>query len=112
MPPNISSLDGTSVRAGTLSSRTAPSGRQADNNVRLDEAARQFEALLIAQLLKSVREQGGAGWLGGGEDPSASSAMELAEEQFAHSLAAQGGLGLARLIVSGLERSDAPDKGK
>jgi Rod binding domain-containing protein len=30
--------------------------------------------------------------------------MELAEEQLASALAAQGGLGLARLITSGLKR--------
>jgi Rod binding domain-containing protein len=34
--------------------------------------------------------------------------MELAEEQMAQALARQGGLGLARLVVAGLEKaSDA-----
>ena len=109
MPPSISSLDRTPARAGPLSPGAAPRDQPTSNEASLEEAARQFEALLIAQLLKSVREQGGAGWLGWGEDPSASSAMELAEEQFAQALASQGGLGLARLIVSGLERTAAPE---
>jgi Rod binding domain-containing protein len=66
------------------------------------EAARQFESLLIAQLLKTAR--GDDGWLGTGEDSTASSAMEMAQEQFASAMAAQGGLGLARLIADGLGR--------
>jgi peptidoglycan hydrolase FlgJ len=70
---------------------------------RIEDAARQFEALLISQLLKSMREAG-SGWLGTGDDSTSSSAMELAEEQFAQSLAAQGGLGLARLVAGGLRK--------
>jgi Rod binding domain-containing protein len=67
------------------------------------DAARQFEALLVAQLLRAARGDG-AGWLGTGEDHSSTPAMELAEEQLAAALAAQGGLGLARLIASGLKQ--------
>lgn len=70
---------------------------------RIEETARQFEALLISQLMKSMREAG-AGWLGTGDDPTATSAMELAEEQFAQALASQGGLGLARLVATGLTK--------
>jgi Rod binding domain-containing protein len=71
------------------------------------EAATQFEALLIAQLLRSARESGaGAGWLGTGEDSTADSALQMAEEQFAASMAAQGGLGLARMIEQGLRSAD------
>lgn len=70
---------------------------------RIEDAARQFEALLISQLLKSMREAG-SGWLGTGDDSTSSSAMELAEEQLAQSLSAQGGLGLARLVAGGLRK--------
>lgn len=70
------------------------------------ESARQFEALLIAQMMKSMREAGSGGWLGSGEDKTAESAMELAEEQFSQALAAQGGLGLANMIVQGLENQN------
>jgi Rod binding domain-containing protein len=66
------------------------------------KAAEQFEALLIAQMLKTAR--GEQGWMGTGDDSTAESAMGLAEEQLASMLAAQGGLGLARLVGDGLER--------
>ena len=70
----------------------------------LAETAREFESLLIAQMLRSVREAGGAsGWLGSGEDSTADSAMQMAEEQFAAALAHHGGLGLASLVAQGLE---------
>lgn len=73
-------------------------------------AARQFEALLITQMLRSARESGGdAGWLGTGEDTSAAAAIEMAEEHFAAALAAQGGLGLARMISEGLAKK-TPDQ--
>jgi flagellar protein FlgJ len=68
------------------------------------DAAQQFEALLMGQILRSAR-QGGSGWLGGGEDSSAECATDYAEQQFAAVLAQQGGLGLAGLIVQGLERN-------
>jgi Rod binding domain-containing protein len=64
--------------------------------------AEQFESLLIAQMLRSARA--GEGWFGTGEDSTAESAMGLAEEQFASAMAAQGGLGLSRLIAEGLAR--------
>ena len=70
------------------------------------EAARQFEALLIEQLLKGARgnEQG---WLGTGEETGDATSAELAEEQFAQALANQGGLGLSAQIVRSLSASSA-----
>lgn len=70
---------------------------------RVRDAASQFEALLIGQLMKSAREST-TGWLSDGdEDKAGSTATEMAEEHFAQALARQGGLGLARLVISGLE---------
>ena len=71
-----------------------PRGRDPD---KVHDAARQFEALLMGQILRCVR-QSGAGWLGSGEDSSAECATDFAEQQFAAVLAQQGGLGLATLI--------------
>jgi len=69
----------------------------------LRDAASQFEALLIGQLMKSARESS-PGWLSdGADDQPGSTATEIAEEYFAQALARQGGLGLARMIMSGLE---------
>lgn len=72
---------------------------------RLREAAGQFEALLLAQLLKAMREE--QGWMGTGEDQTSASMLEMAEEHLAEVLASQGGLGLAGLILEGLARAPA-----
>jgi len=49
-----------------------------------------------------MREAGGGGWLGGDERDAAFSLMEMAEQCLATALAAQGGLGLARLVEQSL----------
>lgn len=67
------------------------------------EAAQQFEALLLGQILRNVREAAGSE----NGDESATCATEFAEQQFALVLARQGGLGLAALIARGLERKPA-----
>ncbi|HLH16133.1 MAG TPA: hypothetical protein VKX45_02885 [Bryobacteraceae bacterium] len=64
------------------------------------DAAEQFEALLIGQMLRSVRESGG--WLGT-NDPSGDCATEYAEQQLATVMAQRGGLGLTDVIVRGLD---------
>jgi len=76
---------------------------------KIENAAKQFESLLIAQILRSMHESGSASWLGTGDDPSGESAMELAEEQFAQALASRGGLGLSRLIMQGLKARSQDD---
>jgi Rod binding domain-containing protein len=99
------SLDAIATTSGLL----PPASRAtADSPAKVQDAARQFEALLLSQMLKSARQAGAGGWLGTGDDPSASSAMEIAEEQFAQALSSGGGLGLAKLIVSGLEAPRRP----
>jgi Rod binding domain-containing protein len=75
--------------------------RPKDDPARIVSAAKQFEALLIGQMMKSMHDSDG-GWLGTGDDQSASSAMEYGEEIFAQSMAQSGGLGLANLIAKGL----------
>jgi flagellar protein FlgJ len=74
-----------------------------DDPKKVADAAKQFEALLIGQMMKSMSASEG-GWLGTGEDQSGSSAMEYAQETFAQSLSAKGGLGLASMVVKGLEQ--------
>jgi len=78
-------------------------GADRNDPTRVRDAACQFESLLIGQLLKSARDS--SGWLSDGEaDQAGSTATEMAEEHFAKALARQGGLGLARMVVSGLEK--------
>ena len=70
------------------------------------DAAVQFESLLVGQILKSVHEEEG-GWLGSGEDQTAGSAMQMADEYFAKALTSHGGLGLARMISNSLDQAAA-----
>jgi len=81
---------------------TGDSGAAAKGDGKIADAARQFEALLIGQMLKSMRDSEG-GWMGTGDDESSSSAMEYAQEMFAQSLSSNGGMGMANLIIRGLE---------
>ena len=96
-------MAGLTVAAVTAAGRAdqAPA-RAADDPARVRDAARQFEALLVGQILRSMRESG-AGWLGTGEDAAGECATDFAEQQFAQALCARGGLGLADLIASGLD---------
>jgi peptidoglycan hydrolase FlgJ len=80
----------------------SPAAHGVEDPAKVKDAARQFEALLIGQMMKSMRDSEG-GWLGTGDDQAGSSAMEYAQEMFAQSLSANGGLGLANLVVKGLD---------
>ncbi len=88
------------LRIGDVSGAAAdpPPARPPQN---IAEAAKQFEALMIAQLLKSARGDQN-GWMGSGEDSGDAMASGLAEEQFAQALAQSGGLGLSKQFVSSL----------
>ena len=76
--------------------------RPPDPPEKIHDAAQQFEALLIGQILRTAREAGG-GFMGE-KDASADCAIDFAEQQFATVMARSGGLGLATLIMKGLER--------
>jgi len=73
------------------------------------DAAQQFEALLLTQILQSAHDPDG-GWLGG-SDSSGSCAAGYAEQRLAAALAQQGGLGLAKMIAAGLEQVDRSNSG-
>ena len=81
-----------------------------DSPEKIKDAASQFEALLIGQILKTVHDDSGGGWLGEDSDPASDSAMEFANDYFARAMAAKGGLGLTNMIVAGLERQAAKAK--
>ncbi len=78
----------------------APGDRNAGNAAEAREAAQQFEALLLGQILRSVRASGG--------DSAGECATDFAEEELALVMARRGGLGLARLIEAGLKASSPP----
>jgi peptidoglycan hydrolase FlgJ len=63
------------------------------------EAAKQFEALLIGQMLRSAREAAASDE----HDSTGETMFDLAGQQFAQMLANSGGLGLAKMIAAGLK---------
>lgn len=69
----------------------------ADRPTNVKQAAQAFEALLMGQILKMVRESGQGGALGEA-DGASSSVFEMAEENLAKIISSNGGLGLAQLI--------------
>jgi Rod binding domain-containing protein len=82
----------------------------ADTPEKISGVAKQFEALMIGQMLKSAREGSGGGWLGNEDDQddqTGSLVMEMAEQGFSQAMAARGGLGIAKMVTANLERTQA-----
>jgi Rod binding domain-containing protein len=85
------------LSAVTPSTMATPSAPQ----TRVEGAAKQFEALMIAQMLRTAREDTEDG------NSSSSTMLDVADQQFSQVLASNGGLGLAKLIVKGLHQGQA-----
>jgi len=83
----------------------SPAQKSKDDPAKVMDAAKQFEALLVSQMLKSMQDSEG-GWLGTGDDQSSSAAMEYGQEAFAQAMSANGGLGLAKMVAEGLQQKD------
>ena len=64
-------------------------------------AGKDFEALLIGQMMRSIREDG-SGWMGTGEDKASDAAFGMAENEFARAMSDSGGFGLSKMIEKGL----------
>jgi len=88
------------INPASIASFTA-SRAEVSKPSKINDAAQQFEALLLGQILRSARESNN-GWLGAPAGPG-DCATEFAEQQLAAALAQNGGLGLANLIASGLK---------
>jgi len=82
--------------AAPASSVTTP--RTPDDPEKIKGAAKQFEALMIAQMLRTARENTED------DDSTASSMLDLADQQFSQVLANNGGLGLSNMIVKGINQ--------
>lgn len=96
----------TSVSAIAGLAAGSPHTAKKDSPEKIQDAAKQFESLLMQQLLHSMRE--GSGWLGTGDDAAGSTAADFAEQQFAAALSAGGGMGLASMVSRGLEKDSQP----
>jgi Rod binding domain-containing protein len=97
------------------STMAAPSAAGDKAGKKETAAAQDFEALLIGQMLRSMREEG-SGWLGTGDDAAGATAFAFGEGELAKALTKGGGLGLSKIIAAGLatkaaqaERNSSPD---
>lgn len=70
----------------------------------ITKATREFEAMWLQQMLQSARPEPESGEGGSTRDM----VLDMADQQIAQMLAAQGGLGLSRIVREGLQ-SKAPD---
>jgi Rod binding domain-containing protein len=95
-----------SIDFSPLSVNLMPEPSSAGNPKKLAEAAKQFEALMITQMMKSARETSGGGWLSDGDETGEDTSMGMAEEQFAQSMASHGGLGLAKMVIKTMSHSE------
>jgi flagellar protein FlgJ len=73
---------------------------------KVTDAARQFEALVVGQVLKAAREASDGGWLGTGDDQTGELALEMAEQGFAQAIASKGALGIAKMVTPKLRRDE------
>ena len=87
------------ISAGLNSTLPTPA-----NPAKLTDAAKQFEALMLGEILKAARASSDGGWLGTGEDHAGEMALDVAEQQFAQAMSARGGLGLAKMVTKGFQR--------
>ena len=81
--------------------------KQPDTPTKIEHAAKDFEALLINQMLQSAGESGGSGMTGAGDDgenQENSTLLELSQQQFAQALSSSGGLGIAKMVIAGLNK--------
>jgi peptidoglycan hydrolase FlgJ len=77
---------------------------------KIHDAAQQFEALLVGEMLKSARESGSWGLTEEDSDPGGDTLSGMAESQFANALAKSGGLGLSHMIEQSVSRQAGVQK--
>jgi len=92
------------VASSILDSASVATAHKKDSPEKIKDAASQFEALMIGQILKAAQGDSDDGGLCGDTDPASASAMDFANEYFARAMAAKGGLGFTKMIAAGLEK--------
>ncbi len=95
-----------SVHSGPLAASQAGSNSK-DTQAKISQCAKDFEGLLVEQMLRSARASGGGALTADGDDAAdANSTMvELGEQQFAQALAASGALGIGKMVIAGLTKN-------
>jgi len=73
---------------------------------KIAQCAKEFEGLLVAQMLRSSREAGGGAFTGDDDEVDANSTLvELGEQQLAQALAANGAFGIGKMVTAGLVKN-------
>jgi Rod binding domain-containing protein len=88
-------------------SSLATSSAKKDSPAKIRQAATDFEALLLAQMMRAARETSCGGLSADDADYSEenSTMIEVGEQQFAQALASSGGLGIAKMVLTGLAKN-------
>jgi len=100
-------MSGLTIQPAEAMNSLDPAPGKKNEPARVKHAAEQFEALMIGQMMKSIREAEESGPMAEEKDQAGSSALQLAEEQFAHVLASRGGLGLASVFTKAFPAKDS-----
>jgi Rod binding domain-containing protein len=105
----VTKLEGSAIQAavGLDASQPGSLNRNDRSPEAIARAASKFEALLVSQLLQAGR--GEDGWLGTDQDEADSTLAEMAEQTLSEALSSKGGLGLAKLVNTGLSRTANKD---
>jgi Rod binding domain-containing protein len=98
----ISPVKNSLIAAGAASD-SKPAKNSKDTPEAVEKAASQFESLMIGQLLQSARGSDGTGWMDTDENEAGSTLTEMSEQALSSALASKGGLGLAKMITTGLQ---------
>jgi|YelNatPaOPRAMG01_1025707.scaffolds.fasta_scaffold03371_16 Rod binding domain-containing protein len=96
-------MDLAAIAATRNAISEAPAPKRAPDP--MEDAARQFEALLVAQILKSAIPSDSS-FLGEQDDQAGDHAIQFAMEELGRAIALGGGLGLTQLILQGLRPPD------
>ena len=87
-----------SLIGGVNSAQVTPEAQDSKAKRRVEDAATQFEALMIGQLLEPITKMNESA-------SSSSSVLDMGKEQLAQAITAGGGLGLKKTILASLKRS-------
>ncbi len=103
LPPLLPDSPNVTLSGQGTTAAHVGAGHATDTPEKILGTARQFEALLIGQLLKGAKDQDGEGE--DGDDSSDGALMEdIGQQQFSLALAQSGGLGMAKTIAASLTR--------
>ncbi len=86
------------IRGVGSAQQATPEAQDSKAKHRVEDAATQFEALMISQLLEPITKMNES-------DSSTSSVLDMGKEQLAQAITAGGGLGLKKTILASLKRS-------